>query len=61
MKKYKLEVTLKEDGKLHFASENDGFNSFEVLAFLVWKSDDIKNQMCGSVKPDVVERKVIQD
>jgi len=60
MKTYKLEVDDK-DGKISFNSECDGFNGFEVLAFLELKKLDIINQLKGNVSPDVIKRTVIKD
>lgn len=60
-KKYKLELTLKEDGNLNVSSTNDGFNSFELLGFFTLKQDDILKQLRGEIKPDCISRTVIKD
>ena len=60
-KKYRLAVTLDENGDLDISSSNDGFNTFELLGFLQFKIEDVINQLNGKVKPDIIERMVIKD
>lgn len=59
MKKYALEVTEDEQGKLRFDSLCEGFHAFEVLGFLDWKAEDIRTQVREGIRPDEVERRVI--
>lgn len=60
-KKYRLAITLGENGKLDVSSSNDGFNAFELLGFLDFKANDIREQIKGNVKPDIIERTVIKN
>ena len=57
MKRFAFEMTENDNGLLSFKSENDGFNGLELMAALQWKIDDIRQQLRGEVKPDIVERK----
>lgn len=59
MKKYVLEVTEDDQGKLRFDSLCEGFHGFEVLGFLDWKLEDIRAQLRDGFRPDEVERRVI--
>lgn len=61
MKKYVLEVTEDEKGGLRFQSLCEGFHGFEVLGFLDWKLEDIRAQLREGVKPDDVERRVVDE
>ena len=49
------------DGTTELCRTNDGFNPFELLGVLEISKDDIINQIKGVVKPDVIERKVIDN
>jgi len=60
MKTYYLKV-IQKNGETHIESESDGFNGFEILAFLNWKSDDIMKQLSGEFKPDIAKRTYVQD
>lgn len=60
-KKYKLEITLQEDGNLNINSENDGFTAFELLGFFTLKQDDILKQIKGEIKPDCISRVFVKD
>lgn len=57
-KRFVFEVT-EIDGMVSFRSEGEGFNTFEALGFMLWKIEDIHQQIRGEVKPDIVERRVI--
>jgi hypothetical protein len=61
MKKYKLEIELTDEGKLNIHAVNEGFTPIELLGLLSWKKDDIVAQIKGSIEPDTVSRKVIED
>jgi hypothetical protein len=58
--KYTLEVERKEDGTTSMRSTNDGFNPLEILGLLAFKIEDVRKQMTGEVKPDIIKRTVIE-
>jgi hypothetical protein len=60
LKKYVIEQYEKEDGETYISKKNIGFLSYELLGLLYWNIDDIKEQMKGKIRPDIVKRKVIK-
>lgn len=60
-KKYQLIVIETADGILNVEATNDGFNPFEVLGILEYKTADIREQIKGNIKPDIEKRIVIKD
>lgn len=61
MKHYELVATATDDGNMNIVSHNDGFNAFELLGILDLKADDLRRQLRGELKPDVVfDRKVVK-
>ena len=45
MKKFTMEVTMDLDGSIEVSGENNGFNAFELIAFLELKKQDIIDQV----------------
>lgn len=58
MKRYFLEIIETDEKRLQFKSECKGFYSFEVYGFLAFKLDDIRKQIAGEVRPDIVKREI---
>ena len=61
MKTYKLEIILDDNHEMTVECQNCGFNGLEILGLLCWKIEDIKKQLSGDVKPDIVKRTVIEE
>lgn len=40
---------------------NEGFTAYELLGILTQAKEDILKQMAGEIKPDIINRKVIED
>lgn len=59
MKKYILEATVNEDGKLSIRSHNDGFSVLELLGIFSFKHEDVARQMKGEIKPDIIKRECV--
>lgn len=58
MKTYELKFTVMEDtNQLHIEATNDGFSSFELVALLEMKKNDILAQMA----PDMHFKRVFVD
>ena len=58
MRKYELIVT-EEKERLEISSTNEGFCPLELIGLLTLKIDDIKKQMAGEIRPDVMKRTVV--
>ena len=55
-------ITLEDDGeKATLNRINDGFSPIELLGLLEHIQLDIKAQMAGEFKPDIVKREVVVD
>jgi hypothetical protein len=61
MKRYSVLLTEDDDGTIKATSENDGFSAYDIIRFLRWKLDDVIDQAHGKIKPDIVERRYIED
>ena len=57
---YTLTYTRAKNGMLKMASRCKGFSAFEVLGFITRKHQDILDQINGTVRPDIVKRKVVE-
>ena len=60
-KKWVVTLTTNADGTSKLERVNDGFNAIELLGLCEMMSGDIRAQLVGRVKPDVIERKVIEN
>ena len=40
---------------------NEGFTAYELLGILTQAKENILKQMAGEIKPDIINRKVIED
>lgn len=60
IREYNFKVT-EIDNKLSIQSINDGFSALELLGIFELKIDDIKDQMSGNIKPDIIKRTVVQE
>lgn len=58
---YTVEYIHYSDGTSACKRTNDGFNSLELMGALETAQRDIRQQMLGLMKPDVVKRTVITD
>ena len=56
---YKVEVTKYSDGTSKMNRTCDGFMAWELLGIFDFCRDEIKDQIKGIIKPDIVKRKVI--
>jgi hypothetical protein len=57
----RFEMTIIDTGnQLHFDGINEGFSALELIGLFTWKIDDIKKQMFGEIKPDIVTRTCIK-
>lgn len=60
-KKYTITVTHYDDGTQCMNRLNDGFNPLELMGVADFISLEIREQIIGKIKPDVVKRKAITD
>jgi hypothetical protein len=58
---YTIQYTEYSDGSRTLNRTNDGFNALELMGALETAQRDIRQQMLGLIKPDVVKRTVIVD
>ena len=59
MKTFVLTVIYDDDEVLKFNSKNDGFGALELAGIMAWKTNDIYDQLRGSIKPDLVKRELV--
>jgi len=60
MKKVFVMVATCEDKKLSIRRTNKGFNSFELMGLIENSLLDIRDQIQGKVKPDIITRRYIE-
>lgn len=60
MKKVFVMVATCEDEKLSIRRTNKGFNSFELMGLIENSLLDIRDQIQGKVKPDIITRRYIE-
>ena len=61
MKRYSLEVTEDDNGRVSMKTISDGFHGFEVLGFLDFKIEDVRRQLRQDFAPDQISRQVVVD
>lgn len=61
LKTYTIEHYENENGEKVFSRTNNGFNPFELIGFCEITIRDIRNQMAGVVKADVIKRQIFED
>ena len=55
-------ITVEEDGdKCRMHRTCDGFSPIELLGILEYVQMEIKQQMGGELKPDIVKREVVEE
>lgn len=59
--KYTIEYIVYDDNTTELSRTCDGFNALELLGVLDLTSRDIKEQIGGEHRPDIVKRTVIVD
>jgi hypothetical protein len=59
-KYFLIRISETKDGKLKISSRNYGFTPLELIGLLHYKMDDIRAQMKGQIKPDIIERKLVK-
>jgi len=59
-KYFLIRISENKDGKLKISSRNYGFTPLELIGLLHYKMDDIRAQMKGQIKPDIIERKLVK-
>lgn len=59
-KVYTITVIEDQDGTKNMHRINDGFEAFELLGLAQFISIEIKDQITGKYKPDIVKREVIE-
>lgn len=57
---YTIEWQIKADGSTALKRNCDGFNAFELLGLLDLISREIREQIQGKIKPDIIERNVVR-
>ena len=60
-KVYTIEVKIYSDGTSNMKRTCDGFHFYELLGILDFTRDEILEQIKGTIKPDIIERRVIVD
>lgn len=58
---YSVEIVEYSDGSCAMNRTNDGFNTIELIGILELTQSDIRKQMMGVIKPDVIKRTAIVD
>jgi hypothetical protein len=61
IKTYTITVTEYEDRRSIMNRRNDGFNPFELLGFTELISGEIREQIKGVIKPDIIKRESVID
>jgi len=61
MKRCYIMVVTETDGHLNIHRTNRGFNSFELMGLIENSLLDVRDQIQGKIKPDVITRKFIKD
>ena len=56
---YKVECTEYSDGSSKMTRTCDGFNLIEILGLTTLVQLEVMKQIKGTIKPDIIERKVI--
>ena len=59
LKKYTIELISKDD-KTIIRRTCDGFNAYELLGLVTLAQQEIINQIKGSIRPDIIERRVVR-
>ncbi len=59
MKRYTIEISQTDKG-LMFNRTNEGFNAYELIGLLSFIQSEINDQLKGTLKPELVTRKVIK-
>jgi len=59
--KYNIEYTIYDDNTTELTRVCDGFTALELLGVLDLTSRDIKEQIGGEHRPDIIKRTVIVD
>lgn len=60
-KTYTITATYYADGTMKLGRLNDGFDALELLGVCHITEVDIKEQVAGNVKADIIERQVMKD
>ncbi len=60
-KTYTVVLEKDENGKYHLRRVCDGFSPLELLGLLEFIQLEIKAQMAGDIKPDIVKREVVEN
>ena len=60
-KKWSFELQNLSNGIVRLRRINKGFTAYELLGLIKQAESDILKQMSGEIKPDIIERKVIED
>jgi hypothetical protein len=55
MKEFIIKFTANE-GHMEIESKNEGFNGLEIIGMLTLKIDDIRDQVKGLVKPEIIRK-----
>ena len=58
-KAWHIKEIIYEDGTKQMQRTNDGFNPLELLGICNLASIEIREQICGNIKPEVIKRNVI--
>ncbi len=59
VKKWTVSLTEFTDGTSKMERTNDGFTPLELMGLSDFIKLEVRNQMLGIIKPDIIERKVI--
>jgi hypothetical protein len=58
---YIIKREIFDDGSVTLTRTNDGFASLELLGMITLISLEVKEQILGKMKPDVINRQVVKD
>ena len=59
--KYEITMEFYEDGSSKMQRTADGFTAIELIGVLELTMMEIREQMKGTITPDVIKRQVIED
>ena len=60
-KKWTIELQQLDNDLVRLKRINRGFTAYELLGIISHTKDDILKQMSGEIKPDIIERKLIEN
>ena len=58
---YTIIEQIYDDGSKRLKRVNDGYEPIYLLGLLEWTQKEIIKQMEGMIKPDIIERNVVED